>query len=712
MKRALSCLLIILLVSVSLVAQSPREGAFLKDLEGTKSLLKRGRWKPALAKLDEILQAHEGQDYVRLRLVDVEEIHRRCTFRLSHPAPDPRTLVSGDLRSYRLRTGKIEIHYRSDRLKGDFQSKRGFHFFAARFAGPHSIEFTRVEDSVNVRQVILCAGGAGGFAFAMRGGDLGRKGVLLRTEGMGSSILGEALLPTNRFKRIRSIKIKVDRTHIRVLINNRHFLSARKSKDAWGHFGFSGCTYDTMKIEGMVEPAWIQGKIDAAMQKKLAAFKKKYDPRKGLPEWLFAAPEKEAKSDARTPVYPGKPTVKQAQILRRIEKRIEEGKARKGLEYLKKLNDDLAPEAAREFLTALCYLKLRRYEDAMKHVIRVCDLDPESGSGRLVKASLLARLKQREAAATEFRAVVEAEPQNVEALTGLAMLLLSAGKPEEARGIVEKGLTRIGRGDKGLKKVQELIAKALNGPNWARVHEYKTPNYHVFSDIGKKTCADAARVLEDAFRAFNVNLKWTKGRKTKRFRVYLFSGQAGYLAFCKNLTGVSPTRSAGLFSPRLKHLLVWNLPNRELMMRTVRHEAFHQYLDRLMVEPPSWFNEGLAEYYETAGYRMGRWQTGLVRSDHLRWLGPGGKHLMPLKKFLHLRPRDFYGKHAPRNYAQAWAFMHFLRLGPGENKKLFNTLFEKLQEPRPTSRILDEILTSGKLQELESSFRKYLSGLK
>jgi hypothetical protein len=42
------------------------------------------------------------------------------------------------------------------------------------------------------------------------------------------------------------------------------------------------------------------------------------------------------------------------------------------------------------------------------------------------------------------------------------------------------------------------------------------------------------------------------------------------------------------------------------MLRTVRHEGFHQYLDRMLPETPVWLNEGTAEYFETAVLAGGR----------------------------------------------------------------------------------------------------------
>ena len=39
-----------------------------------------------------------------------------------------------------------------------------------------------------------------------------------------------------------------------------------------------------------------------------------------------------------------------------------------------------------------------------------------------------------------------------------------------------------------------------------------------------------------------------------------------------------------MYSPLLKQLLIWNTPDSDRMIRTARHEGFHQYLDARMAD--------------------------------------------------------------------------------------------------------------------------------
>ena len=50
----------------------------------------------------------------------------------------------------------------------------------------------------------------------------------------------------------------------------------------------------------------------------------------------------------------------------------------------------------------------------------------------------------------------------------------------------------------------------------------------------------------------------------------------------------------------VKQLLIWNVPERESMLSTIRHEGFHQSLDRISGEAPDWLHEGMAESIEEA----------------------------------------------------------------------------------------------------------------
>ena len=159
--------------------------------------------------------------------------------------------------------------------------------------------------------------------------------------------------------------------------------------------------------------------------------------------------------------------------------------------------------------------------------------------------------------------------------------------------------------------------------------------------------------------------------------MYLFSGLAGYEAYAEDVMGSAPENTAGLYSPALKQLLIWNLPEREQMFLTIRHEGFHQYFDRLVGHSPRWLNEGLAEYYEMIELVGGSWKQGLINSDHRRTLRSETPH--HLKTFVGISDRRFFAD-VGLAYAQSWAFVHFLRHGGRENEALFDRLIDGLIE--------------------------------
>ena len=169
--------------------------------------------------------------------------------------------------------------------------------------------------------------------------------------------------------------------------------------------------------------------------------------------------------------------------------------------------------------------------------------------------------------------------------------------------------------------------------------------------------------------------------------------------------------TAGLYSPVLKQLLIWNLPKREDMARTIQHEGFHQYLDRAMDDPPVWFNEGMAEYWETAQREDGVLQGGQVRKDHIATLLRSRRQVLPLQQFVYGARADFY-RFAQLRYAQGWALVHFLRKGPPANQKLFKALWDALrQRDLSCKAALDRAFAGVDWKKFDADFWTYVATL-
>jgi hypothetical protein len=166
--------------------------------------------------------------------------------------------------------------------------------------------------------------------------------------------------------------------------------------------------------------------------------------------------------------------------------------------------------------------------------------------------------------------------------------------------------------------------------------------------------------------------------------------------------------TAGLYSPVLEQLLIWNLPDRADMLRTIRHEGFHQFLDRIVDDAPVWFDEGMAEYYECAQRDAGgRLQGGQLRDEHLLVLRDTQVKLVPLQKFVAIGDQQFYADPGP-NYAQAWAFIHFLRQGPPERVKRFEAFFDALQQGKDTAAAVAIAFAGVDWPALDAEFARYV----
>jgi hypothetical protein len=289
-----------------------------------------------------------------------------------------------------------------------------------------------------------------------------------------------------------------------------------------------------------------------------------------------------------------------------------------------------------------------------------------------------------------------------------AMVLLQLGRIDEAKAALDAAKAA-GVSPGEVVDLDRLLVKALNGPSWRKTYEHESRHYHVYSNIDVDSCREAARVLEDAHQGYRLHLERARPPGFK-YRVYLFSGEAGYLDYIHDLQGSRPHSTLGVYIPLLKQLLIWNHPDRNVMMTTVRHEGFHQYLDSLVDDAPVWFNEGMAEYYEIVGRDGGKWVEGAIHEDHLRLLAAPSSQPMPVARLIAAPTAEFYDR-APLTYAQAWALVHFLRHGPREYRAVFDRLFDALLAGDSAQEAVDAAVRGVDMQALQADFDAYVDTL-
>jgi hypothetical protein len=306
-----------------------------------------------------------------------------------------------------------------------------------------------------------------------------------------------------------------------------------------------------------------------------------------------------------------------------------------------------------------------------------------------------------------LRALSTDHPTLVTATTMLAQQLMHERRTDEAREVVRRALEG-GTPAVELAWIQSMLGKFVRGPEWSRTHVHESAHYRVRSDIDPQTCYDAARVLEAALRAYGRDLgKLAKGER--RFDVYIFSGEAGYLAYVSDVLRSEPHNTAGLYTNTLEQLLIWNLPDRERMLQTVRHEGFHQYLDGLLDadQAPRWLNEGMAEYYEVHDLAAGDRERGVPHRENLQVLHY--LRLPPLDEFIYLAPSEFYDP--PTNYCVAWLLVHYLLHSNDRARGVFDDLMSRLAAGETRVEAVRGAFARFGAGELQSEAALHLTGL-
>jgi len=708
MRVWVACLLV-----AAAVAAEPEVGEkeFDKGLKSVRSLMKRGKWKKARTKIAGLLDQHREKGYVRARVSQVRELTLECAFRSQHGDPEPAKLVQGDLLKYEPRSGKIKIRFKPGKMKDWIRTKELW-IYPAPFDGPHSITI-RGSSYPDEGYVILvvCWDGNRGILVTP-----GRRGYDRKHPGIDAQMWHLRDGKRKRASALRAsyveggksfeVAVVVNSTKLTHYSDKKAIVRGMKHRRHWGSVGIGGLSsFTEIIVSGKCEKGWMQGLIDEENQKRRAEFKKSYKETDHLPAWLFSAGRSTAAGTKvaeheRWPLAMKGDWKKKAEEIRLL---IGGGKAKAALAATESAAELPAP--VRAYLTAEAQQRLGRYRKALRGFQETRSKAPKFLAAIEGEARMHAMLRESAKAATVYEDLLARYPDDAAIHVNWALILMRLARLSDADALVKGALAR-GVTSEQLQLVATLLQKSRHGPSFTKRFEFKTRHYHVVTDIDRTVCSEAARYLEQMYARFvNRLTRPAAGEGDQRFKVYLFSGQAGYLAYFKELTEGDATGSAGLYSPLLKQLLIWNQPRRADMMKTVRHEGFHQYLDRVLPNAPRWFNEGLAEYYENAKASRGELRVGQFREDSRATLEAAG--VVPLADFFRLDDAAFM-KNARLHYAQSWAIIYLLLQTDRDHKQMFKKLWAGYRDNPDHAEALATVFGAAGIAVLQNDLKRLI----
>jgi tetratricopeptide (TPR) repeat protein len=247
-----------------------------------------------------------------------------------------------------------------------------------------------------------------------------------------------------------------------------------------------------------------------------------------------------------------------------------------------------------------------------------------------------------------------------------------------------------------------LTGPAAGGAPWA---ELRSAHFTMRTDLED---AEARRVLgsiEDAYDVFKRVVFPSETDPNDRIDVTVFARERDYEA-------IAP--------PAANAYLDWSPPNDlepvPMMVmhgaldddkrRVLQHELTHFFVHQAFGGVPSWFDEGLAEYYSTVTVASGHAYVGLPRPDrHVNLVraapwdaGRNDEVWVPIQalptfsRLVSLSPEAFYqrssdSREAARirtaNYLGAWGLLHLLHEGPAEYQRRYAALADMLRHGKP-----------------------------
>ena len=740
-------------------------GGTEKELEESLRVVDRtigsGKAKKAKELLLATLDAHRDDAFVLYHLSEIEGALRRAAFWSTNAKPDPKSLVSGELISWSASSGEIKLRYALKPEKGtksekggsppaekaatsppekgggspqgegetkkkgiashpefaDFHQTDRFSIHPLTFDGPFTVEvkgssWPELTGEGRLPTILVCTDW--NRSTAIQYGLFSSSGIcvpsqLSQYDGEDVSKLDQSM-PTGTAGAEYDAKVVVAATTVTAFLDDKRVLSAPRSGPIDGRFAFANFKgVREVLVTGKVTASWLMNVVDEAVQKRWAEFEKTYKVGDDLPAWLRDRAHAGVKPEDASETFPDAANEKgRAQIVQFAK--LVEGNASSALEMAEKGTPGDLSEGSWSYLRSVALLRLGRREEALEACSKACSLEPRMFPARRMRMALESSRKTVREQIEDGRLLVADFPKEPASYVDLAAFLLRAGDAGEARSLV-RGAIDGGVPPVTLEATEELVSRAIRGPDWTKSLEYRSEHYVVSSDISERLCSEAALLLEKYYTKFDLHLRHVAPKQRKHIlRVYLFSGRAGYEAYTKVLNGKELKNTAGMYSPVVKQLLIWNLPNHESILETIRHEGFHQYLDDLAEDPPRWFNEGLATYYEGSKLVKGRWSDGDIRAEYVDVLRK--KPLVPLAPFLRLQAAEFMDeKNVALDYAESWAFVHFLLSTGAENRKLFDRLFDALVAGARARAAVDEVFTEAVTTRLDADFAAYVRGL-
>ncbi len=214
----------------------------------------------------------------------------------------------------------------------------------------------------------------------------------------------------------------------------------------------------------------------------------------------------------------------------------------------------------------------------------------------------------------------------------------------------------------------------------------RTGPFVIFSNSNLTPQSPAVRCLAELERDFAGKLGVAPARETGGIEIYVLDDRETFAHFLKFYYPELPSRRA-FFLARGNERLVYTYAGPRLE-EDLRHEAAHALLRGAYGELPLWVDEGLAEYFENDLARPAqlRQRTERLLDDMAAGWTPSLERLDTLEDVHQMTPRD---------YREAWAWVHLMLDGNDESRARFKRLLEEQGESHGELKLAAKLEQAG-----------------
>ncbi len=250
-----------------------------------------------------------------------------------------------------------------------------------------------------------------------------------------------------------------------------------------------------------------------------------------------------------------------------------------------------------------------------------------------------------------------------------------------------------------------LLAAVAASSRWTRL---RTPNFTLLGEQGDRPLRRVAERLEQFREVFGRVFPNTKQSMPAPIVVHVFGSEKAYQPFMPLFNGKRVEVGGYFQQTDGAYYITLSTEAGEHAYPVIFHEYVHLLVGNALAEVPTWFNEGLAEYYSTYQMFGEREATlGRVNENHVFALR---ERFIPLTELLavdHRSPLYNEGDRRGIFYAESWALVHYLLLGSPQRKGQLVTYLEKFAHGVPAEKAVREAF--GPPEDLEKELRRYVS---